>query len=224
MTDEISGVLSSAAASSPMLFPRAHFDIVVVGASAGGISALKEIIERLSPSFPTPIVIAQHLAQLAESRLPRVLGWRALLRTQFARDQERLRTSTVYVAPPGTHVTVRPNGRLKLDDNPKVRFVRPSADRLFTSAAATFGPRVLALVLSGMGEDGALGARAVKRAGGVVVVQDPASAEAPPMPLAAIDSCDVDLVMPLHSIPSALSSLCEVTGARELFCGALAAS
>jgi two-component system chemotaxis response regulator CheB len=222
--DDLFPVVPARSPTCPVLFPRAHFDIVVVGASAGGIVALKSIVERLPASFATPIVVAQHLPQLANSQLPRVLGWRARLLTQFAHDKERLRAGTLYVAPPGTHVTVAGNGRLQLDREPRVQFVRPSANRLFESAASTFGSRVLALVLSGMGSDGARGARAVKNAGGVVVVQDPMCAEAPSMPLGAIEACDVNLVLPLRSIPSALSSLCEVIGVRELFCGRLSAS
>jgi two-component system chemotaxis response regulator CheB len=204
----------------PALFPRSSFDAIVIGASAGGISALKNILKRLPGTVPCPVIIIQHLSQYSSSTLPNVLGWGSRLQTRFAVHGERLRAGTVFVAPPGAHLIIGPSRKLELDSGPKVRFVRPAVDRLFATAADRFGSRVLAVVLSGMGSDGANGVRAIKRAGGVVLVQDPASAEAPWMPLAAIAACNADLVLPLSAIPSAISSLCEVAGARELFCAA----
>lgn len=103
-----------------------------------------------------------------------------------------------------------------------MNYVRPAADRLLMTAAAHLGPRLLCVVLTGMGRDGAAGAAEVKRRGGTVIVQDPATAEAGAMPRAALAATEVDLVLPCGAIPSALSSLCEVMGAREFFCaGAL---
>jgi len=204
--------------TQPPLFPRSSFDAVVIGASAGGIVALKHILKRLPGAFPCPILIVQHLPELANSGLPAVLGWGTLLATKFAAHGERLRAGTVFVAPPGAHLVVGGNRRLQSENGPKVQFSRPAVDRLFETAAATFRDRVMGIILSGMGTDGARGVATIKRAGGVVLIQDPATAEAPWMPLAASAACEPNLVLPLSAIASAMTSLCEVAGARELFC------
>jgi two-component system chemotaxis response regulator CheB len=209
--------LTATRARAP-LFPKSAFDLLVIGASAGGISALKSIIKGLPIALPCAVAIVQHIPEFAFSQLASVLGWGTRLITQFAADGQRLRAGTVYVAPPGAHLVISPDRRFSLEKSPRVHYVRPSADLLFRSAASAFGPRVLGLVLSGMGRDSAAGAAAVKRAGGVIIVQDPNSAEAPSMPLAASKECSVDLTLPVSAIPGALLSLCEVQGARALFC------
>jgi two-component system chemotaxis response regulator CheB len=141
------------------------------------------------------------------------------VQTQFVRGRQRLRAGVVFVAPPDRHLVVRERAQLDVEDSPKLNYVRPAADRLFETAAAQLGSRVLCVVLTGMGCDGARGAAAVKAAGGMVIVQDPDSAEADSMPRAALRATAADLVLPLEAIPSALTSLCNVIGTRELFCG-----
>jgi two-component system chemotaxis response regulator CheB len=203
------------------LFPRAPFDLVTIAASAGGVTALKAILAHLSAHFPLPVAVVQHLPPFVPSQLSDVLGWRSQLRTRFAQQGERLRAGTIYVAPPDRHLVIKGGApiRLELEVSQRVNYVRPSADRLFISAAEEFGPRLLAVVLTGMGRDGAAGVAEVKRRGGMVVVQDPQSAEADAMPRAALAATAADLVLPLEAISRALSSLCDVMGAREFFCG-----
>jgi two-component system chemotaxis response regulator CheB len=207
-------------AGAPALFPRSSFDAIVIGASAGGIPALKAILKRVPGTIPCPIVIVQHLPPYPNTTLPGVLGFGSRLQTKYASQGDRLRAGTVFIAPPDAHVVIGTARKLELESGPKVQFARPSIDRFFETAAAAFRGRVLAIVLSGMGSDGARGVSEIKRGGGVVLVQDPASADAPWMPLAAIAACEPDLVLPLSAIPSAITSLCEVPGARELFCAA----
>lgn len=202
------------------LFPRAAFDLVAIAASAGGVSALKTILARLSVLFPVPIAVVQHMPPFGPSQLSEVLGWRSRLMTRFARHGERLRAGTILIAPPDRHLVIAGEPAcLQLEDSPRVNYARPAADPLFMTAAERFGPRLLSVVLTGMGRDGAAGVAEAKRRGGMVIVQDPASAEADSMPRAALAMTAVDLVLPLNSISSALNSLCEVIGARELFCG-----
>lgn len=201
------------------LFPHAAFDLVVIAASAGGVTVLKDLLSRLPVPFATPIALVQHLSPFYPSVLSEVFGWKSRLHTQFARHGERLRSGSVYVAPPDRHLVIGPQRRLELEDSPKCHYVRPAADRLFTSAAEQLGPRLLCVVLTGMGCDGARGAAAVKEHGGIVIVQDPATADADSMPRATLHSCSVDFVLPPAAIPSALTSLCGVIGTRELFCG-----
>lgn len=202
------------------LFPRAAFDLVTIAASAGGVSTLKGILGRVPAHFPVPIVIVQHLSALFSTGLTEVLDWRSRLQTRFAANGERLCAGSVYVAPPDRHLIVQGAPlRLQLEDSPRLNYVRPAADRLFTTAAAQLGPRLLCVVLTGMGCDGAAGAAEVKRRGGTVIVQDPTTAEADSMPRATLAATAVDLVLPPSTISRALISLCEVIGARELFCG-----
>lgn len=201
-----------------ILFPRAAFDLVVIAASAGGVAALKALLSKLPVPFATPIAIVQHLPPFVPSQLSEVLGWRGRIYTKFARHGDRLRAGTIYIAPPDRHLIIGSQGRLELEDSPKLHHVRPAADRLFATAAAQFGPRLLGIVLTGMGRDGAAGAAAIKKQGGVLIVQDPGSAEADAMPRAAIVASTVDLILPLDAVASALTSLCNVIGARELFC------
>ncbi|HYK24814.1 MAG TPA: chemotaxis protein CheB [Steroidobacteraceae bacterium] len=203
-----------------MLFPKLPFDLVAIAASAGGVTALRKILARVAVPFSTPIVIVQHLPPFVPSQLSDVLGWRTRLSTKFACHGERLRAGTVYVAPPNRHLVLGNHSRLELDDSPRWNHVRPAADHLLISAAERLGGRVLCVVLTGNGFDGAAGAAAVKECGGVVIVQDPETAEADAMPRAALAATEADLVLPLEAIPSALNSLCEVIGTRELFCRA----
>jgi two-component system chemotaxis response regulator CheB len=206
--------------AAPPLFPQAAFDLVAIGASAGGILVIKSILSRLPISFPTPIAIVQHQPQEPRSSLlAQVLGFRARLQTNFAQPGDRLRSGTVFIAPPACHLTVSAQRRFELEHSPKLNWVRPAADRLFMTAASSLGSRVLCVVLTGMGCDGAAGAAAIKQCGGLVIVQDPHTAQAEAMPQAAIETCRPDLVLPPDAIPTALTSLCEVIGTRALFCG-----
>jgi two-component system chemotaxis response regulator CheB len=114
----------------------------------------------------------------------------------------------VFVAPPGAHLLVDREGTITLSHRPPVHFVRPAADHLFESIAGSFGPRAVAVVLTGTGHDGATGAQAVKQAGGRVIVQDETTSEFFGMPKSAIDAGQVDQILPLDDIASALVALC----------------
>lgn len=118
-----------------------------------------------------------------------------------------MEAATVYVAPPGLHVLVNPDATLSLSKAELVHFVRPSADLLFESAAASFTDKVIAVVLTGTGEDGASGVRAIKKMGGTVIAQDEKSSAFFGMPGAAIDTGAVDFVLPLDEIAEALVTL-----------------
>src|SRR5438552_1430318 len=122
-------------------------------------------------------------------------------------NDQRIERGAVYIAPPNRHLLVSPNGTLSLSDSELVYFVRPSADLLFESLAASYRQRAIAVVLTGCGQDGAMGVRAIKKMGGTVVVQDEASAEFTGMPQAAIDTGEVDFVLPLDEVAAALVTL-----------------
>jgi two-component system chemotaxis response regulator CheB len=197
-------------------FPNAAFDLVPLAASAGGVPALRALVSRLPPDFPAPLALVLHLSPAYPSRLPELLRSWGRLDAAFAAEGDRPRAGTVHVAPPDRHLIVRPDGRLGLLDTAKVHHTRPAADPLFTTAAARFGPRTLAVVLTGLGRDGTAGALAVRAAGGVVLAQEPSTAYAAGMPAAVIASGAADLVLSPEGLGSALVALVMVPGAVGL--------
>jgi two-component system chemotaxis response regulator CheB len=178
-----------------------------LAASAGGVVALGKIVERLPDAFPAGIVIVQHLDPRHRSLLAQILRRRTGLEVAEATEGEPVKPGSIRIAPPDRHLLVNPGGTLSLSQSELVHFVRPSADLLFESVAASYKERAIAVVLTGTGGDGAMGVRAIKKMGGTVIVQDERSAEFPGMPSAAIKSGDVDFVLPLEEIPLALEAL-----------------
>jgi two-component system chemotaxis response regulator CheB len=199
------------------VFPRASFDVVVIAASFGGREALEQVLGPLPPDFPAPLLVVRHVDPNSAGYLPALLARRTRLSVKHAEPGERLRAGTVYVAPPGRHLLVVDGGRCSLSDEPRVNFARPAADRLFTSAVESFGARTLGVVLTGFLHDGAAGAAAIRRLGGVVLAQDPETCAAPDMPLAAIGRGAVHLTMPPAALAAALVSLVAVPGVPEVF-------
>jgi two-component system chemotaxis response regulator CheB len=190
------------------------FQLVAIAASAGGLSALTTVLAHLPRTFPLPVAIVQHVDPRHESLVADILARRTPLTVKRAEQDDLLTAGIVYVAPPGSHMEIDANGgcrRIQLAHTQPVHFVRPSADRLFESAALSCGP-IIGVVLTGSGSDGALGARAIKNAGGLVIVQNQESSEFFGMPQAAIESGAVDLVLPLGDIAGALL---EVTGTEH---------
>jgi two-component system chemotaxis response regulator CheB len=186
-----------------------RFELVVVASSAGGVQALTRLVSDLPAGFRLPIVVVQHVDPRHRSLLVEILGRRSALRIEHAEEGTQLAPGTVYVAPPGSHVLVNPDQTLSLSKAALVHFVRPSADLLFESAAASYTDRVIAVVLTGSGEDGANGVRAVKGMGGTVLCQDEESSEFFGMPGAAVATGSVDFVLPLDEIAAALVSLAD---------------
>ncbi|HJX28974.1 MAG TPA: chemotaxis protein CheB [Thermoanaerobaculia bacterium] len=197
-------------------FEHAAFDVVVIASSLGGPGTLRRIFSALPPDFPAPIVVVQHLS--AQTSVPlHGLVARSRLPLEWASEGARLRAGTVYLASPGRHLRVTRTCSFRLSDEPRVGFSRPSADLLFASAAESFGPRTLGAVLGGRLSDGTAGAVEIRRAGGVVLAQDPETCIAPSMPQSALRQGGVDFVLPPEGIVSALVSLVMVPGARALF-------
>lgn len=181
-------------------------DIVVIGASAGGVQALTALVAGLPPDFPAAILIVLHLPPYAESRLPEILGRAGPLPAAQAQDGEPIVGGRIYVAPPDHHLLVRP-GRLELSRGPRENRSRPAVDPLFRTAARVYGPRVVGVVLSGALYDGSAGLLAVKSRGGLAVVQDPEQAAADGMPRSAIRLAEVDHVVPAEAMGPLLDLL-----------------
>ncbi|MGJ3245841.1 MAG: chemotaxis protein CheB [Elainellaceae cyanobacterium] len=192
----------------------AAFDIVAVVSSAGGLAALKQLFSGLSADFPVPIVVVQHLSPEHRSMAADILARQTPLSVKQAEENDVLNPGTIYIAPPNHHLLANSDKTLALTQTKLVHFVRPSADVLFESVAESYGERAIAIVLTGTGSDGASGIRAVKAAGGIVIVQDLETAEFSGMPSAAIQTGAVDYTLPLSDIASALTRLVN-TGTAE---------
>ena len=181
------------------------FDIVAMAASAGGLNALTLVLGALPREFPVGILVVQHLDPRHRSLMAEILGRRTSLKVVEARHGERVCPGVVHVAPPDNHLLVDAGGVLTLTHTELVHFVRPSADLLFESTAASFRERAVAVVLSGSGSDGAMGVKAVKKMGGTVIAQE--GSEFSGMPDAALRTGAVDFVLPLAEIAPALFTL-----------------
>ncbi|MDV2993962.1 MAG: Protein-glutamate methylesterase/protein-glutamine glutaminase [Chroococcidiopsis sp. SAG 2025] len=184
--------------------------VVAICASAGGLNALSQVLSALPVNFPAAITVVQHISPHYPSMMADILSRRTKLPVKQARSGDYLRTGTVYIAPPDHHLLVNADSNLSLSHSELVHFVRPSADLLFESVAASFKQQAIAVVLTGTGSDGAMGARAIEEMGGTVIVQDYKTAEFGGMPEAAINTGVAALVLPLNEIALTLVKLVAV--------------
>jgi two-component system, chemotaxis family, protein-glutamate methylesterase/glutaminase len=186
------------------------FEIIALAASAGGLRALTDVLSALPRDFPVALVVVQHLDPRHRSLMAEILGKRTSLQVKEAREGDTLEPGRALIAPPNRHLLVNPDRTVSLSQSELVHFVRPSADLLFESTAASYKERAIAVVLSGSGRDGAMGVKAIKKMGGTVIVQDEATSQFFGMPDAAQQTGLADFVLPLPEIASALRTL--VTG------------
>src|SRR4051812_40023154 len=178
-------------------------DIVVIGASAGGLQALTAIVERLPAALSASVLIVVHSSGNGPGVLPQILERINLLPVGFASDGEALVQGRIYIARPDLHLIVGPNS-LALAHGPKENGFRPAVDPLFRTAAREYGARVIGVILSGGLDDGTQGLMEIKRRGGVAIVQDPAEADFSSMPASAIEKVKVDRVVPVAEIAAEL--------------------
>ena len=186
---------------------KSAFDIVAVATSAGGLHALTNILTTLPADFPVPVVVVQHLDPRRRSLMAEILSRVTALTIKQAEEGDRLAPRTVYIAPPDRHLLVNPDRTLSLSQSELVHFLRPSADLLFESVAASHRERAIAVILTGTGSDGTMGVQAIKKMGGTVIVQDLESAEFSGMPAAAIHTGLVDMIVPLKDMALTISKL-----------------
>jgi two-component system chemotaxis response regulator CheB len=184
----------------------AGHDIIVVGASAGGVEALGRLVSDLPEDLPAAVFVVLHVGPHWTTALPRILARHASLPVDHARDGEPIHHGRVYVALPDHHLLVG-EGMVRVMAGSKENGHRPSIDTLFRSAAARYGPRVVGVVLSGNLDDGTAGLRAIHEGGGMAVVQDPDDALFPGMPESALAGDHADFVLPLREIGSLLSDM-----------------
>lgn len=184
----------------------ANRDLVAIGTSAGGVDALVFLARNFPPQFPAAILVTIHLPSQTNSSLDEILTRAGPLPAEFASHGQRFRTGHVYIAPAGRHLLID-GEHLSLGIGPRENNVRPSIDPMLRSAAACCGPRSIGVVLTGTMGDGASGMHAVRRCGGITVVQDPDDAAFPEMPLNALNRSTPDHVVHLGELPKLLLGL-----------------
>jgi two-component system chemotaxis response regulator CheB len=187
------------------------FELIVIGCSLGGMRALQVVLSGLPATFTVPLAVVQHRHRASNEGLPIYLRKSSPLPVIDVDDKQWIKPGTVYLAPADYHLLVE-KGMFSLSVDDRVAYSRPSIDVLFESAADAYGDKVVGVIMTGSNQDGAEGAKRIKARDGFLVVQDPASAEAPSMPQAAIAAARVDRILPLERIGPFLVELCRQTG------------
>jgi two-component system, chemotaxis family, protein-glutamate methylesterase/glutaminase len=180
-------------------------DIIVVGASAGGVEALQVLAAGLPADLKAAVCIVLHIGE-RQSQLPNILEGAGPLPASHALNGEDIRPGRIYVAPPDQHLVLAP-GRLHLVRGPKENRTRPAINPLFRSAAEAYGTRVTGVILTGLLDDGVAGLAEIKRRGGVAVVENPATAKFPSMPFHAMQHVEADYIVSLHDIANIVGTL-----------------
>ncbi len=181
------------------------FDIVAIAASSGGLSAIAKVVSGLPADFPASVLIVQHMSPGHKSYLADILSRGTKLRVKEVEDGEKLVRNAIYTPRPDKHMMLNSDGTITLSATGKVQFTRPAADVLFVTMAISYRDRAIGVILTGAGQDGAIGALAVKKAGGKTIAQE--DPEYPSMPDAAINIDDVDFIVPLADIAPLLVNL-----------------
>ncbi|HET8761141.1 MAG TPA: chemotaxis response regulator protein-glutamate methylesterase, partial [Nitrospiria bacterium] len=192
-------------APAPKLFPEAvqRVDVLVIAASTGGPNALLEIVPQFPEDFPVPILIVQHMPRVFTEHFAKNLSEKSKIRVEEGRSGQSLESGRAWVAPGDYHMALKREGALRCiqtNQNPPENSCRPSADVLFRSAAEQYGPNTLAVVLTGMGQDGLRGSECIAAVGGQIVVQDEASSVVWGMPGFVAKAGLADAVVPLNRI------------------------
>jgi two-component system chemotaxis response regulator CheB len=185
---------------------RIKRDVIVIGASAGGVQPLKDLLELLPPNLAATVAIVLHRSPYYETRLPLVLGRHALLSVLEPADRDPVLSGAVYIAPRDQHMVFE-HGMVRLSRGAREHHTRPAIDPLFRSAAEGYGARVVGALLSGMGSDGVSGLIAIKKTGGISLVQHPTEARFAMMPCTAIAEDDVDAMLTVDELASARPAL-----------------
>jgi len=180
--------------------------LIVIGTSLGGLTALEAVLTALPRDFPLPVAVVQHRSTDSGTTYVRVLQRHAALKVREPEDKEPIQPGYLYVAPPDYHLMVE-DGAFALSTEGPVLYARPSIDVLFVSAADAYGEGVVGVVMTGASSDGARGAAKIKEAGGLLLVQEPGTAESPIMPRAALSAATPDWVLPLSEIGPQLLQL-----------------
>jgi two-component system, chemotaxis family, protein-glutamate methylesterase/glutaminase len=173
--------------------------VIVLGASAGGVESLREVVNGLPETLSAAVFVVLHIPPYQESSLPEILNFTGSLLASHPKDGAKIKAGHIYVAPPDHHLLIE-SGRIAITKGPKENRFRPSIDALFRSAAYNYGAKVIGVVLSGALDDGTSGLWTIKRLGGVAIVQQPNDARFESMPLSAIKQVEIDYTLPARKI------------------------
>ncbi|HKN86603.1 MAG TPA: chemotaxis protein CheB [Nitrospiraceae bacterium] len=193
-------------------------DVVVIGASAGGVEALISLFKGLPPDLPAAVAVVLHRHPLFNIHLAKVLGRGAALPLVEVREDGPFQQGTIYIAPSDAHLLLTSKG-VRPDRGPKEHFTRPAVDPLFRTAADVFGQRTVGVLLTGGGDDGTRGLINIKAADGISIIQNPDEARASSMPRNALLYDHVDLVLPLQDMASAIVALAHGTALHRFVQG-----
>ena len=182
------------------------YHLLVIGGSAGSLEAILQFFPSLKPEKKLAIVVVLH-RRSGESMLTELLRDKTAWQVKEAEEKESIEPGTIYIAPADYHLLIESDGTLSLDYSEKIHYSRPAIVVTFETAAEVFGPKVMALLLSGANQDGTAGLQKIKRAGGFVMVQDPAEAVVAYMPKHAADHVAVDRILPVKEIAASVQSL-----------------
>lgn len=191
----------------PASTTRQRIEAVVIGASAGGVQALLTVLSALPRSLRLCVIVVLHLPEDRESQLAEIFQFRLPIAVREAADKEAITPGTLYFAGPGYHLSVEMDRTFSLSSEEPVHYSRPAIDILMESAADVYGPALAGILLTGANNDGAEGMARIQQLGGLTVVQDPAEAEAPTMPEAAIRRLKPDFILKLAGIRDLLLEL-----------------
>ena len=180
---------------------------IVIGASAGGIKALLQLLAPLPENFRLPIIIVVHVPHDRDSKLAHVFQYHMAMTVQQAQDKEWIQPGIIYFAGSSYHLSVEKNFSFSLSSEEPESFARPSIDILMQSAADAYRDSLMGIVLTGANHDGAAGLASIKAAGGLCIVQDPDEAEVATMPQAAISLCNQDLILKLNEMHQLIKTL-----------------
>ena len=181
-------------------------DIIAIGASAGGVEALRDIAARLG-NLPAAVLVVIHISPESSGLLPQILNRSSLWNAVQPEDGTPIERGNIYIAPPDHHMVVESGDRIRIISGPRHNRHRPAIDPLFRSVARFYGPRAIGMILTGFLADGSSGLAMIKNAGGLAIVQDPNDALAPSMPRRALERVHPDYCLPLNEIPAAISHI-----------------
>lgn len=183
------------------------YEAIVIGASAGGLTALHRVFSQLDTNFSLPVLIVQHVSPNFESRLPLLLSQHCVGTVKEAEDKELITAGSVYISPPNYHLLVEPGKSIALSVEDRVNYSRPSIDVLFETASEAYSDSLVGIILTGANSDGAYGLSKIKKRCGLTIVQSPESAEFDIMPKAALAASRPDFILPLNEIGIFMNSL-----------------
>jgi two-component system chemotaxis response regulator CheB len=184
-----------------------RYEAIVIGISSGGMNLLKIMFSSLPTDFNTPIIIVQHVGANSNSHWIKLLNEKSNLNLKEADEKEKIENGTVYFAPPNYHLLIEKDRTFSLTIDERVNFARPSIDVLFESAAEAYKNTLIGIVLTGSNNDGNQGIKRIKECGGLIIIQDPTTAESPYMPSSALTVVKSDHILSIENIIALLIAL-----------------